>query len=135
MTAQKLTRLTNTVSGQHAAQVQVPGKARAVMPLQLSLALDGGATFVAGLTKEYEATTTATVISTAGAASLSVSKPGHMASLAEPLRVALDKTSWNAPTSKDRVGIAFQAAREETDPLRAGVYEKTITFTLAATQP
>ncbi len=54
--------------------------------------------------KEYTATTTANVISTAGDATLTVSEPGYLAngpfSLAEPLQVEL------SPSDVDRPGVA-----------------------------
>ena len=50
--------------------------------------------FVPGLTRTYDATTSASVISTAGDAALTVSDPGRLTngafSLPEPLRVTLD---------------------------------------------
>ena len=66
------------------------------VPATLALTLGAPATFGAftpGVAKEYTATTTANVISTAGDAALTVSDPGHLTngafSLPEPLRVEL----------------------------------------------
>jgi X-Pro dipeptidyl-peptidase len=108
----------------------------------LSLSLGAPATFGAftpGTTKEYEASTTANVISTAGDATLSVSDPGHLTngafSLPEPLRVAFSKTTWTGPTSNEAVDIAFKQLIKAGDPLRTGSYSRTLTFTLSTTNP
>ena len=83
--------------------------------------------------------TTATVITTAGDATLSVSDPGHLTngafSLAEPLRVEFGKSAWTAPTSNETVGITFKQLIEANDALRTGTYSKTLTFTLSTTTP
>jgi hypothetical protein len=113
------------------------------VPATLSLSLGAPATFGAftpgAPTKEYTASTEATVISTAGNAALTYSEPGHMTngafSLAEPLRVELAKSAWTAPTSNEKVGITFKQTIKTTDPLRTGSYSKTVTFTLSTTQP
>ena len=89
--------------------------------------------------REYTASTTANVISSAGDASLSVSDPGRLTngafSLAEPLRVEFSKSTWSAPVSNDAVGITFKQLVKATDPLRTGTYSRTLTFTLSTTQP
>ena len=66
------------------------------VPATLSLALAGPADlgqFIPGADREYTATTTANVISTAGNATLSASDPGHLANasftLSEPLRLTI----------------------------------------------
>ena len=63
-------------------------------------------------TKDYTASTTATIICTAGDATLSVSDPGHLMNgtfaLPEPLRVEFSKTTWSAPVSNDVSTIRFQ---------------------------
>jgi amidase len=113
------------------------------VPATLSLTLGAPASFGAFVpgapTKEYTAASTATVISTAGDAALSVSEPGHLANgsftLPEPLRVELGKTAWTGPISGDTVGITFKQLIKANDPLRTGVYSKTLTFTLSTTQP
>ncbi len=81
------------------------------MPATLSLTLGAPASFGAftpGITKDYTATSDATITSSAGDAALSVSDPGHLTngafSLAEPLRVELAKSAWTAPTSNEKVG-------------------------------
>jgi hypothetical protein len=108
----------------------------------LSLQLGAPASFgpfTPGATKEYTATTTANVISTAGDATLSVSVPGHLTngafSLPEPLRVQLGKASSTGPVSNESVAVTFKQRVKGTDALRTGSYAKTLTFTLSTTAP
>jgi hypothetical protein len=108
----------------------------------LSLSLGADATFGAftpGVEKDYDASTTATVISTAGDATLSVSDPGHLMNgtfaMPEPLQVSFSKSTWTGPTSNEDVTISFKQHVNETDALRTGAYSKTLTFTLSTTQP
>jgi hypothetical protein len=112
------------------------------VPATLALTLAGPATFGAftpGLDKDYTATTSANVISTAGDAALSVSDPGVLSngafSLSEPLRVEFSKAGWTAPVSNDPVTITFRQHISSTQPLRTGAYSKTLTFTLSTTTP
>ena len=112
------------------------------MPATLALTLGAPASFGAftpGVTKDYAATTSANVVSTAGDAALSVSDPGHLTngaySLPSPLQVSFSKASWTAPVSNDPVTIAFAQHIDATDPLRTGTYSKTLTFTLSTTTP
>jgi len=133
--------------------VDAPGDVSGTVPATLALTLGSpnvsfGA-FTPGVTKDYTATTTANVISTAGDATLSVSDPsatatGHLVngafSLAEPLRVAgspLPSTvkTYTGPVSNDPVTIQFAQLVKSTDPLRTGTYSKTLTFTLSTTSP
>jgi len=118
------------------------GGAGGTVPATLSLTLGVPASFGAftpGLGKEYTAKTDATVISTAGDATLTVSEPGRMTngafSLAEPLRVELAKSAWTGPISNEKVDVTFKQLIKQTDPLRTGSYSKTLTFTLSTTQP
>ena len=74
------------------------------MPATLALTLGPAATFGAftpGVTRTYDASTTATVITTAGDAALTVSDPGRLTngtfSLPEPLQVSFSKSTWTAP--------------------------------------
>jgi aminopeptidase N len=120
----------------------VPGNISGTVPATLSLTLGAPASFGAftpGLEKEYTAGTNATVLSTAGDATLSVSEPGHLTngafSLPEPLRVELGKSTWIAPVTNEIVPIAFKQLVKRTDPLRTGSYSKTLTFTLSTTTP
>jgi hypothetical protein len=112
------------------------------VPATLALTLGPAATFGAftpGVEKEYTANTSATVLSTAGDAALSVSDPGHMTngafSLPEALRVEFSKASWSAPVSNDPVTITFKQLVKATDALRTGTYSRTLTFTLSTTTP
>ncbi len=95
----------------------------------LSLTLDGAATFGAfapGIERDYTAGTAATVTSTAGDATLSVSEPGHLTNgpfrLASPLAVELSRTAWSAPVSNDRVAVTFKQHIGSSEPLRTGDY-------------
>jgi hypothetical protein len=89
--------------------------------------------------REYTASTSANVISSAGDAALSVSEPGHLANgpftLPQPLQVTFSKASWTAPVSNDPVTITFRQAIGANDALRTGTYAKTLTFTLSTTTP
>jgi hypothetical protein len=112
------------------------------VPATLALTLGAPATFGAftpGVAKDYTATTTANVISTAGDAALSVSDPGHLMNgtfaLPQPLQVAFSKSSWSAPTSNEGVTITFKQSIAANDALRTGSYSKTLTFTLSTTTP
>ena len=123
-------------------QIGENGGAGGTVPATLSLTLGAPASFGAftpGVAKEYTATTTANVISTAGDAALSVCDPGHLTngafSLAEPLRVEFSKSAWTAPVSNDPVTITFKQSIKANDPLRTGTYSKTLTFTLSTTNP
>ncbi len=133
----------------------VTGSPSGTVSPTLSLTLGPAATFgtfLAGVTKDYTAAQTATVISTAGDAALAVSDPsptatGHLVnvvngtfSLASPLLaggVPLPATvhTWSAPASNDQVSFDFGQHIASTDPLRTGTYSKTLTFTLSTTTP
>src|SRR4051794_30274605 len=136
------------------------------VPATLALSLGGAASFgpfTPGAANDYDATTTADVLSTAGDATLSVSDPdtvapGHLVNgayaLAQPLRASasspaagpggplatlsaspLALLSWSAPVSHDPVTVAFRQSIGSGDPLRTGSYAKTLTFTLSTTNP
>jgi hypothetical protein len=119
------------------------GTVGGTVPSTLSLTLGAPASFGAftpGVEREYTASTTANVISSAGDATLSVSPtPAYLTngafSLAEPLQVALSKSMWTAPVSNDTVDIGFKQLIKANDPLRTGTYSKTLTFTLSTTTP
>jgi hypothetical protein len=117
------------------------GEVGGTVPPTLSLTV-GGASFGAfqpGVGRTYEASTTANVTSTAGDARLSVSDPGHLTngtfSLPRPLQVELGRTSWAGPVSNDAVGITFRQEIGAGDALRTGTYTRSLTFTLATTNP
>jgi len=115
--------------------------------------------------KDYTATTTANVISSAGDATLSVADPstnapGHLVntlnttfSLPSALKASatsaagtsaaegtvsgspLSLLSYAAPTSNDAVSVTFKQDIGANDALRTGPYSKTLTFTLSTTSP
>ena len=117
------------------------------VPATLSLTLGAPATFGAftpGVAKEYTASTTATVISTAGDATLAVADPSTTApgrlvngafSLSQPLQGLGVVKTWSAPTSNESVPVTFKQAIGANEPLRTGTYSKTLTFTLSTTTP
>jgi hypothetical protein len=111
------------------------------------------------VTKDYTASTTANVISTAGDATLSVADPsasstGHLVNGAFALPQALQANAksgafapvggsanpaalltYSAPVSNDQVTIGFKQPIAANDALRTGAYSKTLTFTLSTTTP
>jgi X-Pro dipeptidyl-peptidase len=124
-----------------AASTSVEAPVGGSVPATLSLSV-GSASFGAftpGVGKDYTASTTATVVSSAGDAALSVSDPGHLTngafSLPSPLEVSLSRASWTGPVSNDAVTVAFKQHVGEGDALRTGTYSKTLTFTLSTTAP
>jgi hypothetical protein len=135
------------------------------VPATLALTLGTPAAFapfVPGADRNYDAGTTATVISSAGDALLSVSDPSANAtgrlvngtfSLTEPLQARalsaggvggplaplaaapLSLLTYAGPSSNDAVAIAFRQHIAPTQALRTGAYSKTLTFTLSTTTP
>jgi len=112
------------------------------VPATLALTLGAPASFGAftpGVAKDYMATTSANVVSTAGDAALTVGDPGRLTngsfSLPSPLQVAFSKSTWSAPVSNDPVTITFTQHIGANDALRTGSYSKTLTFTLSTTTP
>jgi hypothetical protein len=118
----------------------------------LSLTLGAPASFGAfqpGIAKDYTASTTATVVSTAGEATLTASDPSASApgrlvngtfALAAPLQVAgspLPSTvkTYTAPVTNDNVAIDFTQSIGANEALRTGSYAKPLTFTLSTTTP
>jgi hypothetical protein len=139
---------------------EVPGGVGGTVPPTLSLQLGTPASFGAftpGVAREYNASTTVNVISTAGDATLSVADPSTNApgrlvngsfALAQPLQARakagafaplsgapLALTSYTAPVSNDAFTIDFRQSIGASDPLRTGTYAKTLTFTLSTTSP
>jgi hypothetical protein len=121
----------------------VGGSVPATLALTLGAPVNFGP-FTPGVAKEYTAGTTATVISTAGDATLSVADPSTTApgrlvngsfALAQPLQGLGVVKTWSAPTSNEAVPITFKQAIGASDPLRPGTYSKTLTFTLSTTTP
>jgi amidase len=148
-----------------ATQTPVEGDAGGIVPATLSLSLGAPAAFGAftpGIAKTYSASTTATVISTAGDATLSVADPSSTSTgrlvngafaLASPLQVdatdaakpagvfgplsdsPLALLTYGGPVSNDAVTLGFQQSIASTEPLRTGAYTKTLVFTLSTTTP
>jgi sugar phosphate isomerase/epimerase len=122
-------------------------------------------TFQPTVAKSYETAVAATVTSTAGDATLSVTDPGltapgHLtngafslpsplnaraqnaanaanayAPLAEAIGAPLSLLTYTGPTNVDPVTIGFRQAIGAGDVLRSGSYSKTLTFTLSTTAP
>jgi hypothetical protein len=143
------------------------GAVSGTVPATLSLTLGpaaGFGTFTPGLAKDYTATQTATVISTAGDAALTVTDPsttapGHLVNGAFSLPQALQARARNGantgtaynnvgssasplnlltysgPVSNDAVALQFSQLINANDALRTGAYSKTLTFTLSTTTP
>jgi hypothetical protein len=136
----------------------VGGSVAATLALTMGTPATFGA-FTPGIAKDYPANTTATVISTAGDATLTVADPsatatGHLVNGAFSLPQALTARAgsrtyspvggsasptslftWSAPVSNFIVPIEFQQSIGSTDALRTGTYSKTLTFTLSTTTP
>jgi hypothetical protein len=123
------------------------GDAGGTVPATLSLTMGAPASFGAftpGIAKEYTASTTATVISTAADAALTVADasadhPGYLVNgafaLAQPIQGLGTIKTWNSPTSNESVPITFKQQINANDALRTGTYSKTLTFTLSTTTP
>ena len=132
------------------------------VPATLALTLGAPASFGAftpGVAREYTASTTATTISTAGDATLSVADPSSTAtgrlvngtfSLPSPLQVASGSAAfanvggsaaptplltYSGPVSNNVATVNFKQAIGSSDALRTGTYAKTLTFTLSTTTP
>ncbi len=131
------------------------------VPATLALTMGAPATFGAftpGVAKDYNGSTTATVISTAGDATLSVADPsatntGKLVNGTFALPQTLQASgggafapvggsaapttlkTWSAPTSNEAVTVVFKQSIAATDALRTGTYSKTLTFTLSTTTP
>jgi hypothetical protein len=122
------------------------------------------APFKPGVADDYQSSTTANVVSTAGDATLSVADPalantGHLVngtfSLPSALQAKATSASgigspfatvggsanptplltYSGPTSNDTVTLAFLQHIGAGDALRTGAYSKTLTFTLSTTTP
>jgi len=142
VTARDAAGNTTTKSVTYDVVVVASGGVGGTVPAVLSLTLGPAALFppfIPGVANDYTATTTATVLTTAGDATLSYSDPGRMTngtfSLAEPLRVQLAKSVWTGPASNETVGVTFKQLIKANDPLRTGTYSKSVTFTLSTTTP
>jgi hypothetical protein len=143
------------------AEGNVSGTVPGTLALTVGAPASFGA-FTAGVAREYNASTTANVVSTAGEATLSVTDPattnaGHLVNGAFALPQALQARATNAanpstvfanvsnaplsllsyggPISNDPVSLQFKQAIGATDALRTGTYSKTLVFTLSTTSP
>jgi hypothetical protein len=119
------------------------------VPATLALTVGGPVSFGAftpGLAFDYDASTTANVISTAGDGLLSVSdaSSNHTGKLAgtggplAPVGGSANPTTlltYSGPVSNDSVTLNFRQSIGANEPLRTGSYGKTLTFTLSTTQP
>jgi uncharacterized protein (TIGR03118 family) len=142
-----------------------PAETGGTVPATLSLTLGpaaGFGAFTPGVAKDYTASTTATVTSSAGDATLTVAdpstaNPGKLVNgafaLAQPVSATATSAAGTAaaggavgtapttlltytgPTSNDAVAIAFKQSIGASEPLRTGAYSKTLTFTLSTTAP
>jgi hypothetical protein len=144
-----------------------PGDVSGEVPGVLSLTLGGPATFgsfLPGVTRDYLASTTATVISTAADATLGVSDPSSTSTgrlvngayaLSRPLQAkatsplgagsafapvggAASPTTLLAYASavgRHAIALDFQQSIDDVEGLRRGTYGKTLTFTLSTTTP
>jgi hypothetical protein len=127
------------------------------VPATLSLTLGAAPSFsplIAGVARDYFASTTATVTSSAGDAALIVQDTSpfytnHLVNgsfaLAQELQVQNNNGQyqtmpaglrfWGNPTSNEVVPVNFKQSVGQNDPLRTGMYSKTLTFTLSTTSP
>ena len=146
---------------------QENGSAGGTVPATLALSLGTPAAFGAftpGLDKDYTASTTANVISTAGDGAVSVADPsssntGKLVNgafaLAQPIQASASSMggtgaafapvggsanpttvlTYSAPKSNDSVTLNFKQTIGRLEGLRTGAYSKTLTFTLSTTNP
>ena len=127
------------------------------VPPTLSVSLGAPASFGAftpGVARDYFASTTATVTSSAGNAALIVQDPSpfhtnHLVNgsfaLAQPLQAKAANGTygslptgirfWGGPTAGEQVPIEFKQSIGASEALRTGSYGKTLTFTLSTTSP
>jgi hypothetical protein len=119
-----------------------PASVGGTVPAVLSLTIGSAAglgTFIPGVAHTYEASVPASVTSSAGNATLTVSDPGHLANggftLPQPLEVTGVPRSWNGPVSNDVFTIGFRQPIGAGDALRSGNYSRTLTFALTTTSP
>jgi PKD repeat protein len=156
-----------TVTGPTAIETNQPGDVMATVPSMLSLSISQNASLGAvtpGVAKDYSASVTGLITSTAGSAALTVTDPSSTATgrlvngtyaLAQPLQVqASDPThaagafgpvggsanpltilTLDSAVSADPITIGIKQSVGASELLRAGSYSKTLTFTLTSTTP
>jgi hypothetical protein len=130
------------------------------VPLMMAISLGAPASFeslIPGVAKDYTASTTATVTSSAPSTSLTVmdpstTAPGHLVNgafaLPQALQAAADGgpfapigatpsllKSWTGGLANDAIALQFKQPVAATDKLAAGRYGKVIRFTLSTTTP
>jgi hypothetical protein len=137
------------------AEAPVSGTVPATLSLTLGAPASFGA-FTPGVDRDYFATTTADVVSSAGGAVLSVADPSASntgklvngsfalpqtlqaranAGTYAPVGGSASLLTYAAPISNDTVSLGFKQTIGRTDALRTGAYSKTLTFTLSTTAP
>jgi hypothetical protein len=143
---------------QVAATTPIGGTVPATLSLTLGATPSFG-TFIPGIATDYAASTTATVVSSAGDATLSVSDRGTTnigklvngtVALTQPVQArAKDGTfaaiggsadpttlyTYTTPVFTDVATVDFKQTIPTGEPLRTGNYTKTLTFTLSTSQP
>jgi predicted acyl esterase len=149
----------STATGGDLEEAPVTGTVPATLALTLGTAASFGP-FTPGIAKDYLATTTTTVVSTAGNATMTVADPaptntGKLVNgafaLAQTLQVhalnfgafapvggsAAPTTlrTYSGPVSNSETTIEFKQSIGANEPLRTGTYAKTLTFTLSTTTP
>ncbi len=157
------------VPGQHAVDCSTSagGGTGGSVPATLALTVGNTASFGAfspGVAQDYTASTTASVISTAGDATLSIADdapgvPGRLVNgtfslptvvQARAINAATPTStfanvgsaaaptpllSWSGPVSNDAVSLDFKQSIGAGDALRTGSYSKVFTLTLSTTTP
>jgi GH35 family endo-1,4-beta-xylanase len=144
------------VTGDLANVADAPAGGTVAPSLSLTLGTASFGTFTPGVARAYDATANATVTSTAGEATLSVVDPaadtaGRLLNgafaLAQPVQAggtadlgpvgSAPRTlvTFAGPVSNQATTLRFRQAIGATEPLRTGVYAKTLTFTLSTTTP
>jgi PKD repeat protein len=154
-----------TVNGPVQDHTDTPQDVMATVPTVLKLTVAPSTTLgsiAPGVTHDYTASVAAEVTSTAGNAALAISDsssnaPGHLVNgtyaLASPVEAKatngtqtsaafaavgaspLTLLSYVAPVSSDQVTVGFRQSVSAGELLRAGAYNKTLTFTLSTTTP
>jgi sugar phosphate isomerase/epimerase len=135
----------------------IGGTVGSILSLTLGTSASFGS-FTPALGRDYDAATSANVVSTAGNAALTVAdpdaaNPGKLVNgafaLSQPLQVRantaafqplgaapLSLVSYSGPTAgADGVTVGFRQRIMPNEVLRAGTYGKTLTFTVSTTEP
>ncbi len=150
------------VAAKRVSCTEVSSPVGGTVPATLSLSLGASATFGAftpGVAGDYTASTTATVTSTAGDATLTVADPSSTSTgklvngsfaLAQSIQAnagggafapvggsssPTSLKSYAGPASNDVVSVGFRQSIAANEALRTGAYSKTLTFTLSTTTP